>query len=168
MSIKAAQEKLIAIFKRRPSAARSSGGTQVHLSNGMCCEVTEGNFQMISDQPEAMGGGDEGPGPGFLGRAALGTCIAQGYAIVFARSELSFRSINVDVKGEMDMRGLLGMDEAIAAGYEHVRYVIRIESDESEEDLNAAMAIADQRSPWLYNMANAIPIEREVTVSKVS
>ena len=168
MSIKATHEKLIEIFKRKPSAARSGGGTQVHLSSGMRCEVTEGDLHMISDQPDAMGGGNEGPGPGFLGRAALGTCIAQGYAIVFARSELSFRSIDVDVQGEMDLRGLLGMDEAIAAGYEQVRYIVRIESDESEEDLNAAIAIADQRSPWLYNMASAIPIEREVTISKIS
>ena len=164
MSIRVALEKLMRVFEKRPKAAFGIGSTQVKLSSGYQCEVTEGEWKFVTDQVKAIGGKEEGPGPGFLGRGALGACLAQGYAIIFAQRDLTFSSINIDVQGDSDMRGLLGMDDSIAPGYQRMRYMVSIESDEDEDAILAALAHGDRHSPWLYNMTTALDVDREVII----
>jgi putative redox protein len=168
MPIRAALEKLIRIFEKRPKAAFGTGSTQVQLLSGTRCEITEGEWKMVSDQSKETGGKEEGPGPGFLGRGALGVCIAQGYALIFAQRYLTFRSIDVEVQGDTDMRGFLGMNDSIAPGYQRMRYLVSIESDEDKDTILAAVEHADQHSPWLYNLTAALDVDREFTIKRLS
>jgi uncharacterized OsmC-like protein len=164
MPIQVAIDKLNRIFKKRPTAAFGTGSTKVQLFSGTRCEISEGEWKLISDQPKKTGGKEEGPGPGFLGRGALGACLAQGYAIIFAQRDLTFRSINIDVQGDTDMRGFFGMDDSIPPGYQQIRYHVSIESDENKDKILAAIEHADRHSPWLYNVTTALDVHREVTV----
>ncbi len=164
MSIRAALEKMIRIFEKRPTAAFGTGSTQVQLFSGTQCVITEGDWHMVSDQPKKTGGTAEGPGPGFLGRGASGACLAQGYAMIFAQRDLTFRSINIDIQGDPDMRGFLGIDVSIPPGYQQIRYRVNIESDEDKDTILSAIEYADRHSPWLYNMTTALNIDREVAI----
>ena len=168
MTIKSALEKRIAIFTKRPASASGTGSTKVHLSSGTRCEITEGPWRLISDQSQTSGGNGEGPDPGVLGRGALGACLAQGYAMNFARRDLTFRSIDVEIQGDIDMRGYLGMDGDIPPGYREMRYVVNIESDEDEQDILAALDYSDRHSPWLYNLTAALEVSRQVAVQPCS
>ena len=97
MSIKEAQERRAKIFKSKPATAKSTGHTHIELTEGTRCGVTQGDWKFVSDQPTHNGGANEGPDPGFFGRAALGACLAQGYAIEFAKRDLEFTSIKIDL-----------------------------------------------------------------------
>ncbi len=48
-AIKHAQERRIEVYKKRPSAAKSSGHTHVRQISGTSCEISQGNWRMISD-----------------------------------------------------------------------------------------------------------------------
>ncbi len=164
MSIKEAQERKIEIFKTRPSAAQSTGQTHVLLNSGTSCEITQGDWKMVCDQPKLSGGGGEGPDPGVFGRGALGACLAQGYALVLARRDLSFKSISVEVQSDIDARGSTGIDDAIPPGYQALRLLVQIESSEDPVAIREAADFADQHSPWFYNLITAIPAERDIVV----
>jgi uncharacterized OsmC-like protein len=168
MPIRTAIDKLNRIFKKRPKAAFGTGSTQVQLSSGTRCVITEGEWKIVSDQPKNTGGKEAGPGPGFLGRGALGACLAQGYAIIFAQRELTFHSINIEVQGDTDMRGFLGMDDSIPPGYQQIRYRVNIESEEDKDTILAAIEHADRHSPWLYNVKTALDVDREITIKQPS
>jgi len=86
----------------------------------------------------------------------------------FARRDLTFRSIDVEIQGDIDMRGYLGMDGDIPPGYREMRYVVNIESDEDEQDILAALDYSDRHSPWLYNLTAALEVSRQVAVQPCS
>ncbi|NKB53904.1 MAG: hypothetical protein GKR97_17100 [Rhizobiaceae bacterium] len=168
MSIKEVQERKIEIFKNRPAAAQSTGQTNVLLSSGTRCEISQDDWKMVCGQPKQSGGGSEGPDPGVFGRGALGACLAQGYALHLARRELSFESISIEVQSDIDARGSIGMDDAIPPGYQALRLKVQIESREDANAIREAIDFADQHSPWLYNLITAIPAERDIVVRTVS
>ncbi len=163
-AIKTAHERLIRTYEKRPGAAASTGSTQVNLSSGMRCEITQSPWSAVSDQPVNMGGENLGPDPGFYGRAALGACLAQGYAGWFARRGLSFKSMSVEVEADSDGRGFLAMAPDVPPGYGGVRVRVRVESEESEADLREAMDQADRHSPWLYDFTTALEVQREAQI----
>ncbi|MEP1207414.1 MAG: OsmC family protein [Rhizobiaceae bacterium] len=166
-SIKEAQERRINILKKRPEMARSTGQTCVELTSGTRCEVTEGDWKMVSDQPKSSGGNDEGPDPGFFGRGAVGACLVQGYALKLALFDLTFQSIRVEIESDIDGLGSTGLDDTVPPGYQALRYRVLIESDEEEAAILKAVEYADDHSPWLFNLTSAIPAEREVVVNPV-
>ena len=164
MSIKEAQERRAKIFERKPDTAKSTGHTHVILTEGTRCEVTQGDWKLISDQPTHNGGANEGPDPGFFGRAALGACLAQGYAIEFAKRDLKFTSIKIDLDSDIDARGAMGLGEDIVPGYQQLRYTVFVESAESEDAIKSAIETAESTSPWLYNFKAALDLRSDVSV----
>ena len=76
------------ILTERPQTAPYTTATTVRLADGMVCEVEQKGWRMVADQPQGMGGDNLGPDPSFFGKAALGVCIAQGYALHFALNDI--------------------------------------------------------------------------------
>ena len=86
------------------------------------------------DLPEMLGGSDSAPSSGVLGRAALGSCLAIGYAMWAARLEIELDSIEVDVTTWADDGGLIATSDSYP-GYLAVRYCVPIQSGASYEEL---------------------------------
>jgi uncharacterized OsmC-like protein len=162
--IKKAQERIVRAFEVRPGAAKFKGRTTVRVTSGASCEIKDGEWTLTGDQSKAFGGENLGPNPGVFGRASLGSCLAQGYAYWFARLEVPFEEIEVVIDGEGDNRASLGMEVEFPPGYQRLRAAIRVESSAALEDIRKAMAQADRCSPWLYNFANAIEVDLDVTI----
>lgn len=147
---------------RRPSAAKVTGATTIRLLSGFACEIEEGDWRFIADQPKSMGGEGQGPGPGFFGRASLGVCLAQGYANWFFRLGVPVRAMEVLIETDSDLRGFLGVSDDVPPGYQQVRCIVRIDSDADRSAVLQAMDDADRHSPWLYNFATGLNVSREV------
>jgi uncharacterized OsmC-like protein len=52
-----------------------------------------------------------------LGRGALGSCLALGYAMWAIRLDVPIESLEVDVEADYDTRGELGVADDIPPGY---------------------------------------------------
>ena len=153
-----------AALQRRPSSAKNTGTTTVRLLDGLACEVRERNWRFVADQPKALGGEGEGPDPGFFGRAALGVCLAQGYAYWFAKLNVPVRTVEVCIESDIDTRGLFGVAKDVPPGYEQIRSIVSIDSDAEKSLIMEALDKADQLSPWLYNFSTGLQVTREVTI----
>ncbi len=98
--------------------------------------------------PKAMGGSESAPTPGWLMRAALAACDATMISIRAARQGIRLTGLEVTVDSESDSRGLLGMDDSIAAGPQQVRMHVRISAPEaSPERLQEIVDWAQRHSP---------------------
>jgi len=166
--IKDAWDRMVKLIRRRPSAAQGTGITTVRLTSGLRCTVEEGPWQMTADQPPEYGGSDSGPGPGFYGRASLGLCAAQGYAMALARHGLGHRGIVVRIEADIDAQGCYDLGPDIPAGYSEMRCIVTIETSDDEATVMAALDEADRLSPWRFNFTTAVPVIRQVTVSPPS
>lgn len=162
--IRKAQERRIETYRKRPATAQGIGRTSVQLTSGLQCRIEQGGWTMIADQPEAMGGECKGPDPGLFGRAALGACLAQGYATAFAQRGIDHRGIEVQVECKYDARGSLGIAESVPPGYQEVHCLVTIESDADESCVRAALDAVDRTSPWRYNFTTALEVSRQVTI----
>ena len=74
-------ERNVKAVTLRPSIGQHTGRTNVRLKPGLECEVIEGPWRLTVAMGEKSGGTNAGPSPGVLGRGALGSCLALGYAM---------------------------------------------------------------------------------------
>ncbi len=148
----------------RPSAGQGTGVTKVRVVDGTTCEVESTHWRFTADVGTEAGGNDAGPGPGILERAALGSCLAIGYATWGAKLGVPIDMLEIEVETGFDARGMLAVDDR-PPGFTAMRYRVRIESSAPEEKVLAMIEQADAHSPVRDDFARAIPIEREVEIT---
>lgn len=163
-TIKAALERNVKVVEARPSVGQGTAVTRVTLNPGLACEVEDGPWRFSVGMTEKYGGLDNGPNPGVYGRAALGSCLAIGYGMWAARLEIPIRSLTVEVRARYDVRGELGIDDTIRPGYADVVYLVTIDTDASEADVQHLLDTADRHSSWLDDIRNPVPVTREVRI----
>jgi len=89
---------------------------------------------IISDEPEPLAGGNSAPNPVEYVLAALGSCLAVGYAASAATQGIELRSLELELSGTIDLRVFLGLAEG-HAGYEQIEVIARVESDADDAAL---------------------------------
>jgi uncharacterized OsmC-like protein len=146
----------------RPGIGRGTARTVARLAPGLSCEVEEGPWKLTVGMSEKSGGSNAGPNPGVLGRGALATCIAIGYAMWAARLSVPVTSLEVEVQADYDRRGELGLDPAVPPGYTQVRYIVSVESPASEDEVMRWIETADRYSSYRDVFARAHDVRREV------
>ena len=124
--------------------------------------MEEGPHHFTVGVSAKYGGSDAGPSPGVYGRAALGSCLAIGYAMWAARLGVPIDALEVAVHADYDARGELAVDESVLPGYLAMRYVVAVSSPAPEAEVLRVLDTADRFSSWLDDLTRAVPVEREV------
>ena len=163
-TIKSALERNVRVIEARPSVGQGTAVTKVTLQPGLACEVEDGAWRFNVGMTEKYGGLNSGPNPGVYGRAALGSCLAIGYGMWAARLEIPVRSLTVEVHARYDVRGELGIDDAIRPGYSDIVYIVTVDTDAADADVQRLLDTADRHSSWLDDIRNPVPITREVRI----
>jgi uncharacterized OsmC-like protein len=163
-----ALERNIKAVTLRPSVGQGTAITKVRLRDGLACEIQEGPWTLVAGMTEKYGGTNDGPNPGVYGRAALGSCLAIGYAMWAARLGVPIDALDVEVHADYDVRGELGANDSVRPGYSQIRYIVSVSSPASTADIERWLDTADRYSSWRDNIANAVPLvcERRITTAK--
>lgn len=163
-TIRTALERNVKAVTLRPAMAKGTAVTKVKLGPGLSCEVEDGPWRFQAGMHEKYGGSNSGPNPGVYGRAALGSCLAIGYAMWAARLEVPFDLLEVEVQADYDVRGELGVADDVSPGYVEVRYTVTVESSAPEEQIARWFEIADKTSSWRDVFARAVPVRGETRI----
>jgi len=163
-TIRVALERNAKAVAHRPSVGQGTAVTKVRLKPGLACEVEEGPWKFAVGMTEKYGGTNVGPNPGVYGRGAVGSCLAIGYGMWAARLGVPIDTLEVEGQADYDVRGELAIADDVRPGYLAMRYVVTVESSAPVEDIMRVLDIADRHSSWRDDMANAVPIAREVRV----
>jgi uncharacterized OsmC-like protein len=148
--IAAALDKLRKALATDPDKARVRfAPARAVLLQGLKCRVTGTDGEQVeTDMPRAMGGGGSCPNPGWLFRASLATCCSTVIAMQAARFGIKLTGLEVSIEADGDTRGILGLDDAISAGYSSIRTEVRIGAhDATAEQLQALVLWAHSHSP---------------------
>ena len=162
--IRVALERNVKAATLRPTVASGTAVTRVRLCDGLTCEVEEGKWKFTADVGEKSGGNDRGPNPGILGRAALGSCLAVGYAMWAARRGVPLSRLEVEIQADYDARGELGVAE-VSPAYSQVRYIVTVESPAPEAEVRRLIDEADAHSPYLTLFRQPMDVRRELRVA---
>jgi len=155
----------VAYLSEHPDDARytDSAATAV-LEEGLRVRVTGPQGEEVTtDMPSAVGGVGSEPSPGWLLRAALASCAGSLIAMEAARAGLAVARLAVEVDGESDDRGILGMDPGVPAGPLSVR--IRVDAEFEGGDPaagEAAIRRGIERCPVADAVGRAVPVTLEL------
>ena len=164
--IKTAIQRTQKALTLKPALGKGTGISKVRITNGLTCEVQEGDWKMNVDMPAGVGGDGSAPTPGVYGRAALGSCLAIGYMMKAAELEIPVTSVEVEVAADFDDGALLGTaDKNIPPGYLEIRYTINIESDATKEKIMQLVDDGDAHSPYLDIFTRAQKCIRKVNIN---
>jgi uncharacterized OsmC-like protein len=164
-------EKIRIAFERshkalslKPSLGLGTGISKTTMVNGLTCKISEGPWELVADMPQVAGGNATGPTPGVYGRAALGSCLAIGYMMRASKNNIHIHSLEVEVHASYDDGPLFGSRNDVPPGYTQVKYVVRVQSDASEEEIIKLLNEADEHSPYLDVFSRAQSCIREVHI----
>jgi uncharacterized OsmC-like protein len=140
--------RTIRALSSKPSLGYTTSVSTARITNGLACEVKEGDWVLKADMPDRAGGTETAPTPGILGRAALGSCLSIGYMMQAALLDIPIKSLEVEIEADWDAGGAFGTSE-VFSGYLELRYRVRVESNASEEDILKVLDAGDKFSPYL-------------------
>jgi uncharacterized OsmC-like protein len=136
------------------------------LGRNLRVDVTgPGGEKVSTDMPRGIGGEATVPSPGWLFRAATASCVASliGIRAATLGLDLDPGDVEVTVDSESDDRGILGLDDDIAAGALSMKVVVRISDGSVGHEAREAIARwALDHCPVADSAARPVPIELEV------
>jgi uncharacterized OsmC-like protein len=138
---------------RRGADARRTAQANVRFAYDLACEVEHDDRSLRVDLPASEGGTATGAHPGQLLRASLGACLLMGYRAWSARLGVPLEDARVIVSCEYDVRGQLGMDPLIFAGWERVVFDVTIWSSAPRGEVLSLLDTAHRTSPMLANLS---------------
>lgn len=123
---------------------------------------TPGGFKITVDEPENLGGTNEGPSPVEYVLAALSGCLNVVGNMVAKEMGFEINSLSFEVRGELDPAKFMGKSEEPRAGYQEITVEIDIDADADAETINEWLEVVESRCPVSDNLANKTPLKLEV------
>ncbi|HSJ72937.1 MAG TPA: OsmC family protein [Miltoncostaeaceae bacterium] len=150
-------------FRADPDRARVAITVATELEDGLACSATVRGHTVTCDEPRSFGGSDSAQSPVELFLTSLATCQAITYRVWAAELGLAVDRVEVEVVGDIDLRGFLGVDGVEAAGYDGVRVRVALSGPEPAERYQELADAVDRHCPVLDVLARPIPVLRELT-----
>jgi len=106
-------------------------------------------FTIEGDHPKELLGTDLGPTSVEVVLAALGHCIASGWAVYGASLGVPIDDLRIEVEGDIDLQGMLGLPEPgkVRPGYQSIRVTHYVKSGAPKEKLEQVKKMAEDLSP---------------------
>ena len=157
-------EKTLVAFRADPGKARKTNRVEGvwNLEAGQpqfSARVTfeGGEVTLEANQPTGQGGGGTRPGPMLYCLYGLASCYTATFATMAAMMGVDLRRLEVMAESDVNFAPVFGLsEEPIIEG---VRITLSVESEAPQEKIAEIEALAAQRCPGVFCMANAIPFE---------
>lgn len=116
-------------------------------------------FVLEGDEPEQILGDRTAPNAVELLLGALGSCLSVGYAANAAAMGIELDSLRFEMAGTLDLRGFLGISDAVRPGYESVTCTAYVKAAASEDDLAELRERVEATSPIVDVLTNGTALE---------
>ncbi|MCU0564551.1 MAG: OsmC family protein [Desulfobacterales bacterium] len=115
-------------------------------------------FVFTNGEPPVLLGNNEGANPVEFLLHALAGCVTTTTVLHAAARGIRINAMSTELAGDIDLQGLLGLDESVPAGYRQIRIRMHIEADCSDEELDALLGFAQQHSPVCNTVCRPVPV----------
>jgi len=119
------------------------------------------SFEFINGEPPVLLGNNEGANPVEFLLHALAGCVTTTFVLHAMARGITVRKLSTELKGDIDLQGLLGLDDNVPAGYEQITVQMHVEADCSDEELDDLLRFAQQHSPVCNTICRPVPVTIE-------
>jgi len=79
------------------------------------------DFTIRIDEPKELCGTNQFANPQEYLMAAMNACMTVGYALACAMEGIELEDLRIETEGDIDLRGVLGLDPGVKPGYDELR-----------------------------------------------
>jgi uncharacterized OsmC-like protein len=116
------------------------------------------SFEFVNGEPPVLLGHNEGANPVEFLLHALAGCVTTTFVLHATARGIRVESISTQMEGDLDLRGLLGLDDSVFPGYEQIRMKMDIQADCSSEELDELLAYTQRHSPVCTTVCRPVPV----------
>jgi uncharacterized OsmC-like protein len=161
VDLRATQKPLKERYRADPGASRitlTARGSQTDAP--VSCSVDIGRALYDAQAHPGVGGPGTGACSGDLLLGALAACAQLTCQMVATAMGIDARRIEVVVEGDLDLRGTLGIDRDVSAGFDAIRLRFEIDApDASSEDLEGLVARTERYCTVLQTLRRPPEVE---------
>jgi uncharacterized OsmC-like protein len=123
------------------------------------------SFEFINGEPPVLLGNNEGANPVEFLLHALAGCVTTTFILHATARGIEIDELATEMEGDLDVRGLLGLDDTVSPGYEQIRIRLKVRANCSEKELEDLLDYTQQHSPVCNTVCRPVPvkIERAIT-----
>ena len=122
------------------------------------------SHKIVADEPFELLGEDSAPNPQELLMAAFNACITVGYVAGAAVRGIELESLEIKTRGQLDLRGFLGLSDDVPAGYDRIDYEVVIAGDGTAEQFEEIHRNVVKTSPNYFNLSRPIVLNATLRV----
>ena len=116
------------------------------------------SFVYEIDEPPVLLGDDIGPNPVEYVLMALSGCLTTTLIYYGAMMGIKLESVESSLEGDLNLQGLLNLNEDTRNGYENVRVTFKIESPAPREQIEELVKAAQRFSPVFDIVTHPVPV----------
>ena len=118
-----------------------------------------------ADHPAVLVGNDHGPTPAEYLLHAVGACLMSGLGTIAAARGITLDEVTATIEGDIDLRGILGLDADVRNGFEGIRVVFHVKGAAEAEQLAALVRQSQGRSVVYDVVTNGVPVSVDVVTA---
>lgn len=116
------------------------------------------SFEFVNGEPPILLGDNEGANPVEFLLHALAGCVTTTFVLHATARGIRIESVSTEMEGDIDLQGLLGLDDSVFPGYEQIRIKMDIQADCSSEELDELLTYTQQHSPVCNTVCRPVPV----------
>lgn len=116
------------------------------------------SFEFTNGEPPVLLGNNEGANPVEFLLHALAGCVTTTFVLHAMARGVAIKELSTQLEGDLDLQGLLGLDDSISPGYEQIRIKMHVKADCSDAALDDLLAYAQQHSPVCNTVCRPVPV----------
>jgi len=125
-------------------------------------QTRAGDFVIEGDHPAVVCGADKAPTPIEYLLSALAACLTAGVGNIASVRQIDLESVETTVEGDIDMQGILGLNDEVRNGYQAIRATVKIKGGAPAEQLEKIVQQSIARSAVFDVLTNGVPVTVEI------
>ena len=118
-------------------------------------------FVYTNGEPPVLLGNNEGGNPVEYLLHALAGCVTTTTVLHATARGISIHKLSTVLVGDIDLQGLLALDDEAPVGYRSIRIEMDIEADASDEEIEDLISFAKDHSPVCNTVCRPVPVTVE-------
>lgn len=120
------------------------------------------SYTIDCDEPRELLGEGTAPNPQMYLQAAMNACMLNTFVAAAAVMGVELESLELESRGDIDLRGFLGIDESVPAGYQEIDVTIRVGGNGTQEQYEKMAEIVQRQSPNYYTITHPVKLSLRV------
>jgi uncharacterized OsmC-like protein len=156
-------EGLMGHVRQTPEAGQTVWSANTRWLGGFRSQAQIRDFTIDMDEPPPLGGSNTAPNMVEVVLGAYGCCLTTGYVMNAGLKGIKLEGVEIELTGDLDLRGFFGISSDVTPGYSSVRAKVKLVAPEAtKEELESLHQAVVSTSPVGAILGRPVAVETDL------